>query len=358
MPGLAKTRLATAVGDVVAADIAAAALLDTLDAVAAAPVRSRVVAMTGDLNDACRRDEIRERLADFTVVAQRGADFAERLANAHVDAAEHGLPVLQIGMDTPQVTAEMIGDCAEVLLYRDAVLGMALDGGWWVLGVANPAMADCLRTVPMSRSDTGAVTLAALRDTGIDVEPGFRTRRFRHRRRHRTRCARCARPGADSSGRQGRCRPDMLGNLYDRALDGERCWVRHADGEIRNLPVRRWLGGQGADDRFDSAVVKLCSGPTIDLGCGPGRLVTELVRRGVPALGVDQSATAVALARRGGAPVLRRDVFESLPATGRWQTVLLADGNVGLGGDPLRGAAARGGTVARAAVVASPNSIR
>jgi hypothetical protein len=64
--------------------------------------------------------------------------------------------------------------------------------------------------------------------------------------------------------------------------------------------------------------------------------VTELVRRGVPALGVDQSATAVGMAQRSGAPVLRRDVFEPLPGTGRWQTVLLADGNVGLGGDPLR----------------------
>ncbi len=128
----------------------------------------------------------------------------------------------------------------------------------------------------------------------------------------------------------------MLGNLYDRALDGERCWVRHDDGEIRSLPVRRWLGGRHADGPFDRAVVELCEGPTIDLGCGPGRLVTELVRRGIPALGVDQSATAVGLAQRNGAPVLRRDVFEPLPGTGRWQTVLLADGNVGLGGDPLR----------------------
>ena len=128
----------------------------------------------------------------------------------------------------------------------------------------------------------------------------------------------------------------MLGNLYDRALDGEQCWIRRDDGEVMNLPVRRWLGGKHADDRFDSAVLDLCSGPTIDLGCGPGRLVAELVRRGVPALGVDQSATAVGLARRSGAPVLRRDVFDTLPATGRWHTVLLADGNVGLGGDPLR----------------------
>jgi SAM-dependent methyltransferase len=128
----------------------------------------------------------------------------------------------------------------------------------------------------------------------------------------------------------------MLGNLYDRALDGERCWVRHDDGEVRGLPVRRWLGGRHADSEFDGEVLRLCQGPTIDLGCGPGRLVTELVRRGIPALGVDQSATAIGIARRNGAPVLRRDVFEPLPGTGRWETVLLADGNVGLGGDPLR----------------------
>jgi SAM-dependent methyltransferase len=128
----------------------------------------------------------------------------------------------------------------------------------------------------------------------------------------------------------------MLGNLYDRALGGERCWVRHDDGEVHSLPVRKWLGGQHADGKFDRAIVRMCSGPTIDLGCGPGRLVTELIRRGIPALGVDQSATAVTLARRSGAPVLRRDVFDPLPGTGRWQTVLLADGNVGLGGDPVR----------------------
>ena len=130
--------------------------------------------------------------------------------------------------------------------------------------------------------------------------------------------------------------PEMLGNLYDRALDGERCWIRHDDGELRSLPVHRWLGGSHADGKFDRAVVGLCEGPTIDLGCGPGRLVRDLVRRGIPALGVDQSATAVELAQRSGAPVLRRDMFEALPGTGRWQTVLLADGNVGLGGDPLR----------------------
>jgi glycosyltransferase A (GT-A) superfamily protein (DUF2064 family) len=169
-PGRAKTRLAATVGDRVAAEIAAAALLDTLDAVAAAPVATRVVALTGDLDRAAGADEIRQRLQSFTVIGQRGNDFADRLANAHADAAD-GKPVLQIGMDTPQVSAELLADCARRLLEARAVLGLADDGGWWVLGIQTPASAECLRGVPMSEPDTGELTLKALRDNGIDVAP-------------------------------------------------------------------------------------------------------------------------------------------------------------------------------------------
>lgn len=167
-PGRAKTRLAATVGDRVAAEIAAAALLDTLDAVTATPVAARVVALTGDLDAAAAAAEIRQRLESFTVIPQRGDDFADRLANAHADSAD-GYPVLQIGMDTPQVTAELLTDCASGLLDAQAILGLAHDGGWWVLGVGAPAMAECLRTVPMSQPDTGELTLNALRDNGIDV---------------------------------------------------------------------------------------------------------------------------------------------------------------------------------------------
>ncbi|HEY9267149.1 MAG TPA: DUF2064 domain-containing protein [Mycobacterium sp.] len=172
VPGLAKARLAATVGDDTAAEIAAAALLDTLDAVAAGSVAARVVALTGELDAAKCAGEIRSRLDDFIVIPQRGKDFAARLANAHADAAAAtgGLPVLQIGMDTPQVSPELIGSCARSLADGDAVLGMASDGGWWVLGIRDAAIADCLRGVPMSAPDTGAVTLAALRDTGVNVE--------------------------------------------------------------------------------------------------------------------------------------------------------------------------------------------
>src|SRR5262245_18702213 len=110
VPGLAKTRLAASVGPQAAAEIAAAALLDTLDAVAATAVSARVVAMMGDLDAAVDAPEIRNRLQAFTVIPQRGDGFGDRLANAHVDAvaAAGPYPVLQIGMDTPQISAPLI----------------------------------------------------------------------------------------------------------------------------------------------------------------------------------------------------------------------------------------------------------
>jgi glycosyltransferase A (GT-A) superfamily protein (DUF2064 family) len=63
----------------------------------------------------------------------------------------------------------VLTECARELLGSDAVLGLADDGGWWVLGVSDAATAECLRTVPMSQPDTGALTLAALYAKGIDV---------------------------------------------------------------------------------------------------------------------------------------------------------------------------------------------
>lgn len=171
VPGQAKTRLALTVGDEMAAVIAAAALLDTLDAVLATPVTARVVAFTGDLDEVHNAAVLRAKLADFTVVGQRGETFADRLANAYVDAAAAvgDRPIVQIGMDTPQVTPDLLARCGQTLLGADAVLGPARDGGWWLLGVRSATMADCLREVPMSRSDTGALTRKALQDRGIEV---------------------------------------------------------------------------------------------------------------------------------------------------------------------------------------------
>ncbi|MFC8177916.1 DUF2064 domain-containing protein [Rhodococcus sp. NPDC057297] len=170
VPGLAKTRLAATLGNDAAADIAAAALLDTLDAVSAADFDHRVVAITGDLDKASRRDELEAALASYTVVRQRGDGFAERLIHAHEDASS--TPVFQIGMDTPQVTAELLDASAIHLTEPEqSVLGLAEDGGWWALGLPNAALAQSLRDVPMSTPTTGAATRTALEKLGARVRP-------------------------------------------------------------------------------------------------------------------------------------------------------------------------------------------
>ncbi|WP_410564543.1 DUF2064 domain-containing protein [Amycolatopsis sp. cmx-4-61] len=169
--GLAKTRLCPPATPAQAAEIAAAALLDTLDAVCAVPGALPVVAMTGDLGAAARSAEIGTALRHSTVIPQRGWDFGARLANAHADAAavHTRLPVLQIGMDTPQVTPELLAATAAPIVHggHDSVLGPAADGGWWALGLAEPRYAQVLAGVPMSRDDTGERTLRALTASGL-----------------------------------------------------------------------------------------------------------------------------------------------------------------------------------------------
>jgi glycosyltransferase A (GT-A) superfamily protein (DUF2064 family) len=162
VPGLAKTRVAATIGVAHAAELAAAALLDTLMTATAVgwPV---VVAMTGDLGRAARGGEIAKALSGVRVVGQRGEALGERLAHAHADAdAAHG--VVQVGMDTPQLTiADYLTAGGAVRRGRRA-LGPATDGGWWLLGLPDPAEAYALRDVGMSRGDTGDRTREALGD--------------------------------------------------------------------------------------------------------------------------------------------------------------------------------------------------
>ncbi|WP_227982489.1 TIGR04282 family arsenosugar biosynthesis glycosyltransferase [Nocardia spumae] len=168
--GFAKTRLTPPLSPGEAADLAAASLLDTLAAVRASSAARAVVAWTGELDRAQRRREIDAALRDFDIVAQRGADFGIRLANAHADAARAGFPVLQIGMDTPQADSVLLTECGKRLLSEgDSVLGPAADGGWWALGLSDPRHARVLAEVPMSTDRTGQMTREALSRIGCHI---------------------------------------------------------------------------------------------------------------------------------------------------------------------------------------------
>jgi len=170
-PGLVKTRLGQQVGMAAAADLAAAALLDTLDACVAAVGADRCsVALDGELSEAVRRDEIGDRLRGWMVFPQCGGALGERLAQAHADAPP--LPRVQTGMDTPQVTPALLRAVADGLVGHDADLAPAVDGGWWALAIRRASYAAALADVPMSTATAGDDTRAALLDRGLTVATG------------------------------------------------------------------------------------------------------------------------------------------------------------------------------------------
>lgn len=131
---------------------------------------------------------------------------------------------------------------------------------------------------------------------------------------------------------------DLLGHPPGARPDGSdpaprlRIHYPGGGGEIVALPVGRWHGPVRPEEQ---RVLTRAESPVLDVGCGPGRHVAALVGAGQAALGIDVSAAAVRSAHRRGAPAVRVSVFADVPGAGDWATVLLLDGNIGIGGDPL-----------------------
>ena len=139
-PGRSKTRLCPPCTPNEAARLAEAALRDTLEVVAATPVARCLLALDGEPESFVP--------AGFEVVPQRGDGLDERLAAAFADA---GGPAVLVGMDTPQVTPALLTSAVRLLEAgpAGAVLGPAVDGGYWAIGLRRPEPAVFLG-VPMS----------------------------------------------------------------------------------------------------------------------------------------------------------------------------------------------------------------
>jgi uncharacterized protein len=159
-PGRSKTRLEPALGPAGAAGLAAAALADTLEVVAAARGRS-VLALDGEPGPWLGAN------GSLELVRQRGRGLGERLAAAFEDV---GGPALLVGMDTPQLDLATIDAARRRLCEEpvDAVIGLAEDGGWWALGLREPDRR-AFAGVPMSTPRTGAAQIEALLDLGLRV---------------------------------------------------------------------------------------------------------------------------------------------------------------------------------------------
>ncbi|WP_460458119.1 DUF2064 domain-containing protein [Angustibacter peucedani] len=323
LPGRAKTRLEPAVGPDGAAALAAAALADTLDVVAATPAARRVLVLDGEPGPWLP--------PGFEVLPQVGGGLAERLAGAF--AAVDG-PAFLVGMDTPQLTP---ADLSVELRAGgpDAAIGMCEDGGFWGVGMLAPRP-EVFLGVPMSQPTTGALQRVRLVEAGFDVldlpvrrdVDEIEDARVVATSAPRTRFASTF---ARVTGVPPRRSPV---ELYDAALRGGPALRLVADdGRVLPWLLDRW--SQDADDD-DRALLDRCEGVTLDVGCGPGRMAAELAARGRPVLGVDIAGASVERTAAAGALALHRSVFDGLPGEGRWDTVLLVDGNLGIGGDPGR----------------------
>ena len=159
-PGRSKTRLCPPLTAEAAAELAAASLADTLAAVAACrEARRRVLALDG-----ASREWVPP---GFELIPQRGSGLDERLASAFEDVSE---AALLIGMDTPQVTPALLTAGLRMLSRpgTDAVLGPALDGGYWAVGLRRPRR-DLFVGVPMSSAVTFEAQLGRLRGAGLRV---------------------------------------------------------------------------------------------------------------------------------------------------------------------------------------------
>ncbi len=106
--------------------------------------------------------------------------------------------------------------------------------------------------------------------------------------------------------------------------------LRIQNERSHRLGLDRWLNDA---DAVDDDLLRRAHGPVLDVGCGPGRHVVALHALGIQALGIDIAPAAVTLARRRGALAIRRSVFDELIRG--WGSVLLLDGNIGIGGDPV-----------------------
>jgi rSAM/selenodomain-associated transferase 1 len=159
VPGRVKTRLCPPCTPGQAAALARAALADTLAVALTTPVARRVVALDGEVGAWLARG--------VEVVTQRGPDLAARLGDAFDQV---GGPALLIGMDTPQVTSALLQHALDALDAPgvDAVLGPAVDGGWWLIGLrrADPRVFTGIAT---SRPTTGSRQWQRLATLGLRV---------------------------------------------------------------------------------------------------------------------------------------------------------------------------------------------
>ncbi|WP_327342287.1 DUF2064 domain-containing protein [Streptomyces europaeiscabiei] len=157
-PGRGRTRLTPPYTPREADASAEAALADTLRTLLRTPAHRRLLVPDGTPGPLLP--------PGFDVVPQAKGGLDERIADAFAHRGDG--PALLVGMDTPQLTPDLLSGVGRD--GHDAWFGPAADGGFWALGLADPARAgSVVRGVPMSTHRTGAIQRSRLAEAGPAV---------------------------------------------------------------------------------------------------------------------------------------------------------------------------------------------
>lgn len=125
-PGKAKTRLIPAVGEAGAANVHRQLAERTVAAMRASALEIEI-RYTG-----AEATRFADWLgADLSLIAQGDGDLGDRLR-----AAIGAPPVIFVGADCPDLTADLLREAADALTKHDVVIGPAEDGGYWLIGIS------------------------------------------------------------------------------------------------------------------------------------------------------------------------------------------------------------------------------
>ena len=170
-PGRCKRRLAQELGAARAAQIQARLIVHTLAAAREARQGQGlelVLAVEGLGSRAARRWG-QAHGADRTVLQGRGA-LGLRMQRQFQRAAREGASqMVLIGSDLPQLEASDLSAAFTVLGQRRGVLGPALDGGYWLIGLRRPEP-ELLAGIDWGSALVLEQTVAAMARRGLEPE--------------------------------------------------------------------------------------------------------------------------------------------------------------------------------------------
>ena len=298
----------------------------------------------------------------FEVIAQRGDGLDERLAAAFEDVGE---AALLVGMDTPQVTPALLDAGLAGVAEGDSAFGAALDGGYWAIGLRTPDAA-VFADVPMSSSRTGAVQRARLAILGLrpailpplrdvdTIEDALAVAAEAPDTRFATELAVVAEDAA-GGGMTALDEPRRRVVRDDAAAAPRRRALRAPARLRRRAPARRRARSRAPGCGSPTGASSRCRSTA---GWRPPTRPTSrswrASRRPCSTSAAARAATSPRCARRAsagsawtsppspcgsragaGADAINGSLWSQVPRAGSWRTILLLDGNIGIGGAPI-----------------------